>query len=509
MAWTKEQNEIFSAVADGESNLAIDAAAGSGKTTTAVEAAKLCYGTVGFAAFGKAIATSLQGKLPVGASAGTLHSIGCRMMMRRFGSKVEPYKARNLLRVLRPEWHFESKRSGSLLLIDKWAPVLDLVTVAKQQGLRPSSPEMFGEALRQGVDLVGDDATLGAIWEGAEALYEESMITTGIIDYDDMIAGPRRHGLLGKPSFDTVIIDEAQDLNPAQQFLASALGRRKIVVGDPRQAIMGFAGADSDSFPRMASAFEATVLPLSTCWRCPTGHIREASKLVPRIVAAPSAVEGTIGEMDESQLVRRAQPGHMVICRNNAPLVRLAYRFLKAGRPAAVLGRAIGQGILILIRKLRPKTLPDLAYKLDAWKATQVELIVERKHGDKAAIQAVEDKCECILTLVEASRDLDQVKAAAERLFADSGLEGKVVLSSIHKSKGLEADTVWFYEPGLCPAGPDFQELNLLYVALTRSKSSLFFVDSAVQRRSQFSEWVSKVAEGASRRSLTNLGDKR
>lgn len=230
---------------------------------------------------------------------------------------------------------------------------------------------------------------------------------------------------------------------------------------------------------------------------------------MPRIVAAPSAVEGTIGEVDENQLVRRAQPGQMVICRNNAPLVRLAYRFLKAGRPAAVLGRAIGQGILILIRKLRAKTLPDLAYKLDAWKATQIELIVERKHGDKAAVQAVEDKCECILTLVEASRDLDQVKAAAERLFADSGLEGKVVLSSIHKSKGLEADTVWFYEPGLCPAGPDFQELNLLYVALTRSKSELFFVDSAVQRRSQFSEWVSRVAEGASRRSLTNLGDKR
>jgi superfamily I DNA/RNA helicase len=78
-------------------------------------------------------------------------------------------------------------------------------------------------------------------------------------------------------------------------------------------------------------------------------------------------------------------------------------------------------------------------------------------------------------------------------------------LSTIHRAKGLEADRVWFYEPGLCPShAGDPQELNLLYVALTRAKKSLFFVDDTVRRRASVANWVRAVADGHSRHDLTD-----
>ena len=57
-----------------------------------------------------------------------------------------------------------------------------------------------------------------------------------------------------------------------------------------------------------------------------------------------------------------------------------------------------------------------------------------------------------------------------------------IVLSTIHKSKGLENEVVFFLCPSLIPskyATTDWmiiQELNLKYVAITRAKSELIYV---------------------------------
>ena len=66
-----------------------------------------------------------------------------------------------------------------------------------------------------------------------------------------------------------------------------------------------------------------------------------------------------------------------------------------------------------------------------------------------------------------------------------AAMRGKVVLSSMHKSKGLEADTVFILDTQIMykmcgPEGTEShtQEKNLEYVAITRAKNRLVFIDS-------------------------------
>jgi superfamily I DNA/RNA helicase len=503
--WTVEQSAIFSAIADTQDNLTINAVAGAGKTTTAVEGARLAGEDVGFAAFNTHIVGELKTKLPETATAATMHSYGLRLLGSRFGSTVQEHKARNALIRLRPSWHFASRKSGRLCLEDKYNSVLDIVSMMKQQGFNEetTSETIDAEALRQGIELpdgkIGESIRLAAV-----ELYTDTINDTDGVDFDDMIAMPIRHGLLTFPIYKTMMIDEAQDLNPAQQQLALALAERKIIIGDPRQAIMAFAGADSNSFHRLRDGLGATEFPLSVCWRCPGSHLALAQKLVPKIMPSASAIDGDVGEKTQLQLIHYAKPGDMVICRNNAPLISLAYKMIAAGKPAYVRGRKIGEGIQLLVRKLRPKTLMDLSAKVDQWRAQQVEIAKEKTPHDSNAGQQFEDRADCVMTLIQVSRDLEHLKTQCASLFADTN-GGRITLSSIHRSKGLEADTVWFYEPGLCPSSPDFQELNLLYVALTRAKKSLWFVDHSVRRLHGYSEWVSKVAAGRGRKQLASF----
>jgi len=90
------------------------------------------------------------------------------------------------------------------------------------------------------------------------------------LSFGEMIAGPIVTNCKF-PNYDWVLIDEVQDLNPAQ--LESSIrfaGPNGIIAafGDPRQSIMAFAGAMSDSTRRYRKGTSARRLPLNICYRC-------------------------------------------------------------------------------------------------------------------------------------------------------------------------------------------------------------------------------------------------
>jgi DNA helicase-2/ATP-dependent DNA helicase PcrA len=68
-------------------------------------------------------------------------------------------------------------------------------------------------------------------------------------------------------------------------------------VGDPKQAIYGFAGADCRSVEKIKARTQATELPLSICYRCPISHLDKAREIVPQIEARPGAPAGVIAEI--------------------------------------------------------------------------------------------------------------------------------------------------------------------------------------------------------------------
>jgi DNA helicase-2/ATP-dependent DNA helicase PcrA len=81
------------------------------------------------------------------------------------------------------------------------------------------------------------------------------------------------------------------------------------------------------------------------------------------------------------------------------------------------------------------------------------------------------------------ARTVDDLSRAIENLFSDQ--DSAIVLSTVHRAKGLEADRVFILCPEKLPLvwkgqRPEQfqQELHLRYVGLTRSKDTLIFVES-------------------------------
>jgi superfamily I DNA/RNA helicase len=152
-----------------------------------------------------------------------------------------------------------------------------------------------------------------------------------------------------------VLVDECQDLNAIQLELAIALAGqgRMLFVGDPKQAIMGFAGADCNSYQNIIDRTQATELPLSICYRCPKTHVELVRKNFPEIAIEPNsiAIPGHIESITESDLWSnkpcRLITGDMVICRKTAPLVTLCIRLIAKGIGATVKGKAIGELIRV------------------------------------------------------------------------------------------------------------------------------------------------------------------
>lgn len=119
-----------------------------------------------------------------------------------------------------------------------------------------------------------------ALVHGAQeimAAYEAEKRTRGLMDYADMIA--ETEALLGaRPDIldavlgeiDCVVIDEFQDTNPVQFAMLwrlAARAPRALIVGDRKQAIMSFQGADSRLSEALDAAHASCVKPLSQNWR--------------------------------------------------------------------------------------------------------------------------------------------------------------------------------------------------------------------------------------------------
>lgn len=89
-------------------------------------------------------------------------------------------------------------------------------------------------------------------------------------------------------------------------------------------------------------------------------------------------------------------------------------------------------------------------------------------------------KIEVIQCLCEEVDTVKDLRNLISNIFSDE-VKG-ILLSTIHKAKGLENDKIFFLSPELIPSKYATQpwqyeqEQNLKYVAITRAKSSLVYV---------------------------------
>jgi superfamily I DNA/RNA helicase len=476
-SWSPYQQRIFDFVEHGSGNAIIQAVAGSGKTTTIVEALKRVKGASIFLAFNKAIAEELKRR---GVNARTFHSLTYGPVMRHKGaSNVNQTKLRDIVDARCSGEDAEAygsfitrlvglgRQAGIGCLIPDTAEAW--LQLAEYHDLEPDS-DLPGVTIERGVELAS--RLLQAAYESAE------------VDFDDMLYLAVRDGL-ALPHFDFVFVDEAQDTNNIQRAILRKIMRedsRLVAVGDSAQAIYGFRGADSNSMGMIAEEFGCETLPLSVSYRCPQAVVQYAAQWCQQIEAAPGAAQGSVEALQKWD-ARTFRPTDLVVCRTTKPLVALAYSMLKAGVGVRVMGREIGQGLIALINRMRARGLDQLQEKLRAYTEREVQKAIARKKDAKAA--ALQDKTDTVLCLIdgldERSRTIPALIAAVERLFSDAA--GVTTLATIHKAKGLEAKRVLWLNRSECPsrwARQDWQqqqERNLCYVAATRALEELVLIE--------------------------------
>lgn len=515
-------------------------------TTTLVEAAKLRPDVSGiFLAFNKHIAEELAGRLHgTSFAARTIHSVGFGALCKHLAGKpqMDGRKYEKIVRgflaqpaneeeflsaVADPEGKIAANRATGVQpdgLAEAYARYHEARAV-KANHLKLAE-DIFADLLHMGRltrTNLGDAEALAAmighytvecptylqalaprflprLLAKGEAEAEEA----GRIDFTDMLYLPLIWHL-PLPTYGLVLCDECQDFNAAQLEIALRLrapdGGRMIFVGDPRQSIFGFAGADSQSFYRIKGRTLARELPLSVCYRCPTAVLDLAREIVPHIEAAPGAPTGIVRDITLDALAEEAQPGRlpgangpddegeepdMVLCRLTAPLIAECIHFIQRRIPARVRGRDLGKQLCDVVKAvaLMPtyRGFSDFGTALEDYRATQTRKLAS-KEGTEGQIESLNDRCDAVRVCAETygAKSVEGLCAEIASLFDDE-VRG-VIFSTVHRAKGLECPRVYLLKPHKLPltwpkqqAWEAEQEANLKYVAITRARFCLTFV---------------------------------
>lgn len=514
---TEEQQAVVDAVA-GQGSVMVDALAGCTKSTTLEMAAPKIRVPALALAFNKKIAVELAPKLPQNFSTKTFNGLGHGAV------------ARALVGISRLQ--LEDKKLGKLvtqvakdrdvdLSAEQWDQLRTLVTKVMQAGVTPGDrgQPLMSDTLDNWRDIA-DVAWIGV--ESFEFLYDmarevwargiELVEKSGIISFDDQVYySACIAGVF--PQFPVIFVDESQDLSPLNHAMLGKAIRpdgRLVVVGDPKQAIYAFRGADGQSMRnlrRLRPEASWTDRGLLTTFRCPKLVVARQQGHAPGYKAWHTNAEGRVARLapghsgvtlDEGwkwahvqALYPHPQASVMVICRNNGPLLSLAFKLIRQQVGVYMLGREMGKGLIALSRKICPEdgTARDLcAGKIQDWMDSESDLARANKHEERVA--GITDRGECLLAVVDSGcANAGELRQMLSRLFAREA--GQVILSSGHKAKGLEADLVLHLDPWRIPskhakaaaAEGDKRQLeqenNIRYVIETRTKHT--FVEANLE----------------------------
>lgn len=464
------QQAIFDFVRSGTGDGVVRATAGSGKTTTLVEIARQLPDDLEavILAFNKHTAEELRQRLPRHVKSCTVHSLGRRSLLGRFPKlkqkEPETRKSRQLIRDRVTQMKLEFAVGD-----ENWP----LVEHYLQELLRFSMANLTDTKFEEEVAALAVEYNLSAPQDhGLEVQCHREirhllrarldvLKQHLIYDYEDMLYLPAVLKL-PIPQYDFVFVDEAQDLSAVQlEVVLRAVreGGRRLFVGDERQAIYGFTGADADSLGRIVKRTNATTLPLSVTYRCPRTHVALAKRLAPEIEPAPNATEGKVFVIREAWLPKWVRKGDLVICRYTAPLVKQCLALLRQGIPAVVRGMDIARNLLDVAGHLFARGLTGWEGKLKAYRVTEEARILQHAANDIDAERQIAirndllDSLE-VLTAEVVRQGGVQVQHLTEYMQAffsdDDG--APIILSTVHKAKGKEADRVFILYPNTMPA---------------------------------------------------------
>jgi len=475
--WTTEQEDIFHAVRTTKDNILIEALAGAAKTTTLVELCKSLEGNTLTLAFNKKIADEMAKKMPGNVTCSTLNSLGHRVWGQHLGKRLQVSMGK--MHHLTIEAISSRERDEQDHLYDEMRDLRASIEGAKNHGHVPDAlaaklgtkckPILSDEEL---IDMLPFDLSPAQVSVMFEVLTKSfNMALEGNIDFSDQLLLPTVMQC-SFPIYSNVLVDEAQDLSELNHVMLSKTAKRRIIaVGDSLQAIYAFRGAHTEGMPLLRERFNMTTLHLSTTFRCPEAicdHVRHHAFRIQPWDLNPNN-PGSVNYLSAWDMAD-VPDGSAILCRNNAPLFRMALRMLKAGRRPNVWGRDIAASLVKVLEGLGAPNMKrhDAILALEVYRQQK-----GAKLKKQSAKDALAERIECLLVFIEDADTLFGAITLAKEVF---NYEGKVDLATGHKAKGAEWEDVFILDRHLLK--DEGQDLNLAYVLATRAKRSLTYVDT-------------------------------
>ena len=249
---------------------------------------------------------------------------------------------------------------------------------------------------------------------------------------------------------------------------------------------------------------KATEFPLSVSFRCPKAVVHYAQAHSDFIQSAQHSKPGTVEHVAADDLT--FEHGQVVLCRTNAPLIRLALELMTKQVSINVVGRdlevRLGEGLDEALPTKGTYDNAQVTELIRAYYEPKAQPLKDRiKAGDqgaKRALTELQDLCRCLRFLAwVVSREQGHATLADARrqlsLLCRENLDADVTLSSVHRAKGKEWPHVTILYPELMPLaqGDEEEERAVQFVAITRSQDTLRF---AYGKESWAQQWRVKPA---------------
>ncbi|MFJ8637228.1 UvrD-helicase domain-containing protein [Streptomyces sp. NPDC093568] len=468
---TDEQTAAADAFHSGD-HLALQAGAGTGKTTTLTLLAHATTRRGRYLAYNRAIAQDARARFPATVQCKTAHALAYAALGHRYTRRLNAPR--------RPAWQTgqalgitRALRIGDREVTPKALSNATLRTVTRFCHTADEAITYHHVPRLRGLDDTDLHAQLAAhvVPFAQKAWADLQHPDDGAVRYDHdhylkawALTQPRIQA-------DFLLLDEAQDTNPVveQIFLNQRDHAQLVMVGDSAQAIYQWRGAKD-----VMTGFDGTQLTLSRSFRFGPDLAAEANRWL-RLADAPIRLTGTAAVPTELGPV--TQPD-AVLCRTNVGAMAQVMAHMAAGHQVGLVGGGDSlQALALAARDLK-----------EGRRTHHPELILFPCWGDLqdyATHDPAGRDLQPLVHLVD-THGTDSILRAVARLAPE--LEAQVTVSTAHKAKGREWPRVLVaddfdrakdditddHQDTPRPPDPvDDAEARLAYVAVTRTRRRL------------------------------------
>ena len=288
-----------------------------------------------------------------------------------------------------------------------------------------------------------------------------------------------------------LVIDEAQDMGEDDFRLVKALMQqneemRVIAVGDDDQNIYAFRGSDSRYMQSLANQEDAKLYEMTDNYRSSRAVVDCANRFVQRIpgrmkrtlIQSATGKEGkvmTLKSFLDAEI--KVQGSAAILTRTNEETMQVAFEIEQRGLHATI-AQSMGG--------FRFGNLAEVRYFLKQLGKNEISISKEKWQEAKQRTLETYASSTCLSVIqhffadFEATRQVYYRSDLREYIF-ESNIEDfiaaddkSVFVSTIHKAKGREFDTVYLLSP--IPDGRYINDMRAYYVGLTRAKQNLYLV---------------------------------